>query len=123
VAKRVLVAEDEEDLHFLWRTVLERSGYEVVVAESGPDALAAARQTRPDAIILDGHLPGMSGAAVVAALASDDGLAHIPVVLMSGDPDAGRDLVRPPARSFMKPITPIELVRAIEELIGPGERA
>jgi two-component system alkaline phosphatase synthesis response regulator PhoP len=65
---KILVVEDNEDLAFGLRTVLEFEGYEVEVAASGPGGLERAAEGSPDLVILDLMLPGMSGYEVLRAL-------------------------------------------------------
>jgi len=65
---RILVVEDNEDLAFGLRTVLEFEGHEVDVAVDGPDGLERAADGAPDLVILDLMLPGMSGYEVLRAL-------------------------------------------------------
>src|SRR5580700_5384137 len=64
VAKRILVVEDEDAIRETLRYNLAREGYVVVEAATGPDALVIARSERPDLILLDVMLPGLSGLEV-----------------------------------------------------------
>jgi DNA-binding response OmpR family regulator len=68
MSPRILLVEDNVDLAAGIRYNLEREGYEVVAAENGADALALARGTTPDLVILDLMLPGMDGFAVLQEL-------------------------------------------------------
>ena len=86
MVRTVLVVDDHAGFRELARTVLEEGGYSVVgEACDGVTALAANRRLRPDAVLLDVHLPDMDGFAVAAAL----GLERPPprVVLTSADED------------------------------------
>jgi CheY-like chemotaxis protein len=65
---RVLVVEDEPDTAQTWVWLLERLGHEVATAGDGPTALRAAEACRPDVVLLDLGLPGMSGYEVAAEL-------------------------------------------------------
>jgi len=70
-AARVLVADDEEDMRLLIRTLLEAAdiGVEIVAeAASGDDALARWRDLRPDIVVLDQRMPGLSGMEVAARM-------------------------------------------------------
>lgn len=57
----ILIVEDEPSLIFTLRDTLENEGYKTLVAENGKDALEIIEQTKPDLMILDVMLPGMSG--------------------------------------------------------------
>jgi two-component system, cell cycle response regulator DivK len=81
--KTVLVADDKETSRELVRTVLEKSGYAVVEASDGIEALRKARQCRPDLIILDLHMPVLDGFAVVREIRLDQELALTPVMALT----------------------------------------
>jgi DNA-binding response OmpR family regulator len=66
--RRVLVVDDERPLAELVRSYLERDGFEVVLAFDGPSGLEAARQARPDVVVLDLGLPGLDGLEVCRQL-------------------------------------------------------
>ena len=68
---RVLVVDDMPETRRLMRRVLERSGIEVTEAGTGEEGLAAIRADRPDAVVLDLRLPGMSGFDVARAVRAD----------------------------------------------------
>lgn len=81
----ILVCDDSPDIRQLLSVVLERSGADVILAASGEDALASLTARRPDAVLLDLDLPGMSGLAVAEHLraAAYDG----PVIAVTGGGD------------------------------------
>ena len=65
---RVLVADDEENIRLVLRTLLKKHGYEVQVAASAEEALARVGQFDPDFVIADVRMPGMTGIELVAEL-------------------------------------------------------
>ena len=81
--KIVLIADDKATSRELVRTVLENSGYAVVEASDGLEALRNARQSKPDLIILDLHMPGMDGFGVVREIRRDPGLSSTPVMALT----------------------------------------
>jgi CheY-like chemotaxis protein len=81
---RVLIVEDNRDAAESLRDLLELSGCTVDVAYSGPKAIAAARQSRPDVILCDLGLPGMSGYEVATLLRHDDSLGDLRLIAISG---------------------------------------
>jgi CheY-like chemotaxis protein len=81
--KKVLVADDRETGRELVRTVLENAGYQVIEASDGTEAVAQARQFRPDLIILDIHMPGLDGFQVIEVLRREEGFAAIPIIALT----------------------------------------
>jgi two-component system phosphate regulon response regulator PhoB len=81
--ERILVVDDEEDILELVRYNLRKEGYEVLSATSGEQALAEARSTLPDLIVLDLLLPGVDGLDVCRLLKSDPRTARIPVIMLT----------------------------------------
>jgi CheY-like chemotaxis protein len=82
--KRILVVEDDRDLRFVIRMVLEQAGYEVVEAHDGVAAVESIRAEPPDLIIADLTMPVMSGAELVDEVRSNPATTLIPIVLMTG---------------------------------------
>ncbi len=82
---RILVVDDDGPILTLMRALLREYGFEAVIAGSGAQALELARAQPPNLILLDIHMPGMSGAEVIRAL-HGDGLARVPILILSGDP-------------------------------------
>ena len=78
----VLVVEDELSVRDVVRRYLEQEDYRVTVADDGPSGLAAARELRPDLIVLDVMLPGMSGLEVCEQLRTTDG-SSVPIIMLT----------------------------------------
>jgi signal transduction histidine kinase/DNA-binding response OmpR family regulator len=79
----VLVIDDDPVIHSLMKSFLNREGYTVTVAESGPAGLLRARELKPDVITLDIAMPGMDGWSVLSALKNDPAVREIPVVILT----------------------------------------
>jgi CheY-like chemotaxis protein len=77
----VLVADDDDDILLLVTTRLRRDGFEVVSARDGDEALALAREQRPDVAVLDIGMPGLDGLEVLERIRADDELRDMRVVL------------------------------------------
>jgi CheY-like chemotaxis protein len=82
--KRILVVEDNAASRELLALILKRSGYDVTEAATGLDAVDQAHVSRPDLIILDLGLPGITGDEVTARLKADPSTMDIPVIVNTG---------------------------------------
>lgn len=80
----VLVVDDVPDNLAVLHDALDESGYTVLVATNGADALQRAAAMRPDLVLLDAVMPGMDGFEVARRLKADPATAPIPVVFMTG---------------------------------------
>jgi CheY-like chemotaxis protein len=119
-ALRILHVEDNLDNLALVEQILARHReVELIAATLGGLALELARRHRPDVILLDLHLPDMSGMDVLSRLRSDPTTTEIPVVVVSADATAERiarlDAERV-AAYLTKPIDVRELLRVIESV-------
>ena len=83
VAKTVLIVEDNELNMKLFHDLLEAHGYDTVGTRSGIEALELARTHRPDLILMDIHLPEVSGLEVTKWIKDDPELQRIPVVAVT----------------------------------------
>src|SRR5947209_2859741 len=84
----VLVVEDFEDNRFMMRRLLEMSGYRVVEAVNGNQAVEAAERERPDIILMDLSLPMLDGLAATRRIRAHDGLSKVPIVAVSAHDSA-----------------------------------
>lgn len=87
---RVIVVEDDPDLVQMMAELLEELGMETSKARDGQEALHQIRQTSPDLVILDMHLPGLSGAEIIKKIRADQRLVNTKIVLMTADVTAAR---------------------------------
>src|ERR1700692_3674164 len=83
MAKKVLIVEDNELNMKLFHDLLDAQGYETLQTREGLQALALARQHRPDLILMDIQLPEISGLEVTKWLKEDDDLRTIPVIAVT----------------------------------------
>jgi CheY-like chemotaxis protein len=119
MALTVLVVDDYPDARLLLSYVLEDAGFHVIYAENGPEGIAQAREHRPAAIVMDLHLPGMSGVEVTRLMKADPELAGIPIVAhtlssapLTEEEHAIFDAV------CRKPSTPAAVVDALQRALG-----
>ncbi|MBI4469344.1 MAG: response regulator [Acidobacteria bacterium] len=88
----VLVIDDSVTFREELRRALETAGYTVFLSSSGEDGLRVAADRRPNAVIVDGILPGIDGASVIRRLRLDAALRGVPCVLLTGSEDKGAQL-------------------------------
>jgi CheY-like chemotaxis protein len=116
------MCDDNPEMLEITGTLLEERGYHVMLAHSGERALQSALTERPDVILLDLQLPGMSGVQTVTALREHPELASIPVVVLSVLPRSEEEMA---SHAFMdwieKPAKPAELFAALDRAIGPAD--
>ncbi len=103
--------------------ILEHSGgYEVVTEKDSRRAIAVARQFRPEIMLLDVDMPGMSGGEVAQEAKSDATLRRIPILFLTGlvsKSEAGNEEVESGGMSFLaKPVLPEVLLACVNKLVG-----
>jgi PAS domain S-box-containing protein len=86
--RRVLIVDDDDDFRSLMRTQLTHAGYVVLDARDAASAFQIARTAHPDVITVDLLMPGIDGWSFIDRLRQEEGLAHIPIVVVSGAADA-----------------------------------
>jgi two-component system, cell cycle response regulator DivK len=117
----VLVVDDFEDNRSMYAVYLSYSGYDVVEAADGVEAVEVARRTMPDIVVMDLSLPLMDGWEATRRLKADERTRHIPVIALTGHALAGhsRDAHAAGCDAFLsKPCLPENLVEKVQELIG-----
>ena len=123
--KRVLLVEDDPQTREIYGEILEYAGFAVSVAVDGEEALGLARSEIPALVLMDIHLPRLSGWDALQALKDDPRTRHIPVVAITAD--GGTDSVERAATSafesyHIKPVSPSDLLAEVRRLIGdPSE--
>ena len=113
----ILVVDDEPNVRFLVRMILEGAGYAVVEASHGGDALECAKESRPGLVVTDLMMPVMGGRELIERLRADPDTAAIPIVVLStsaGSLTTSADIV------LGKPFKPEVLVEAVGLLAGKG---
>lgn len=118
--KRILVAEDEQDVLNLVATNLKTAGYQVLKAENGESALEQVRSALPALVVLDLMLPGMTGLEVCKVLKGDPSTKPIPIIMLTAkaeevDRIVGLELG---ADDYVtKPFSPRELVLRVRSIL------
>ena len=113
----VLVVDDELKITRLVRDYLERAGMAVLTASDGPAALAAVRSAKPDLVILDLGLPGMSGLDVTTQLRRSSTIPIIVLTARSEETDRVVGLELGADDYVVKPFSPKELVARVRAVL------
>ena len=122
----VLVVDDFADNREMYSEYLSFSGYDVIEARNGKEAVDAAQERLPDIIIMDLSLPVMDGWEATRRLKADDRTRRIPVVALTGHALAGHSKGAKDAGcdSFLaKPCLPDQLVAEIRRMLAEGKPA
>jgi GAF domain-containing protein/CheY-like chemotaxis protein/HAMP domain-containing protein len=113
----VLIVDDDPAARELLTASLKSTGYRLVHASSGTEALALARTVRPDAITLDVMMPKPDGWDVLTALKADADLYDIPVIIVTMAPDRGIGLSLGAVDVLTKPVDRARLTALIHRLV------
>jgi DNA-binding response OmpR family regulator len=115
----ILVIEDQRQLCQLYGSVLGRSRHHVDLAYSGEDGVAQANQNRPDLIILDMMLPGMSGVEVARKLKESGVLPGASLIIATAVPDQAQPITQfcQTATVLTKPFQIKSLVSAVRHAL------
>ena len=122
--QRILLVDDDRDFVEATTAVLE-SVYAVDMAYGGKEALAKARASKPDLILLDVIMPGQDGFAVCEKLKADPELADVPVIMLTslaeGLGPSGKVGCVSEAEDYLeKPVRPAELLRRVNKFLPGG---
>jgi CheY-like chemotaxis protein len=121
VAALVLVVEDNEDNLFTLRQILATLSVELQAATSGREAIEYCRRRRPDLILMDMQMPGMSGLQATGAIRALPGGPTIPIIALTAQARQGdreRILAAGCDDYLSKPIEPKVLLAAIQRLLS-----
>jgi DNA-binding response OmpR family regulator len=117
----ILIADDDPDILSLVTLRLERSGYEVIGAGDGEQALAAAIARPPDLALLDVMMPKLDGYEVTARLRGNDATRHLPVILLTArvqEDDIARGVEAGADDYVAKPFSTHELRERVQAALG-----
>jgi DNA-binding response OmpR family regulator len=126
MSARIVVADDDPDIRRLIVFTLRRRGYDVQEAGRGDTALDLVRAQKPDLVVLDVMMPGLTGLEVAEALKANAETATIPIIILSAKGQASEVNagMGAGAQAYMvKPFAPQELAAKVAELLGPEKGA
>jgi CheY-like chemotaxis protein len=118
----VVCVEDEAGVIDLIRLILDRRGWKVLGALSGPEGLDIIRQQIPDLVLLDLMLPGMGGWAVYQHMKADEATRHIPVIVVTAKVEGIDEVLAKYIAKVddyvKKPFSPQELLDSIDRVLA-----
>ena len=117
----VLIVDDSPTEQHVFRTALEKQGFDTIVAGDGEEAISTAEQSHPDVIVMDVVMPGMNGFQATRKLSRNPATADIPVVIVSAkgqETDKIWGMRQGAAQYLVKPVTPAEVVAAVEAALA-----
>ncbi|MCZ7683416.1 MAG: response regulator [Sandaracinaceae bacterium] len=118
---KLLLVEDDRDAAAMLQLLLRHGGHDVVLASSGPEALRHASDHRPDVVVSDIRLPGMSGRELARALREDPEQHGVILIALSGfdrQVDRERSLAAGFDEHLVKPVSLSGLQHAIESALS-----
>ena len=119
----ILLAEDNETNIASISDYLSTKGYQVVVARNGAEAIARAREVRPDLILMDIQMPGMDGLEATRRIRTDSDLAEVPIIALTAlamPGDRERCIAAGADHYFSKPVSLKRLAAVIEAYVRPA---
>jgi CheY-like chemotaxis protein len=100
-----LIIEDDEDLSIIFNEALSAAGYETEIIRNGQEALDRLRNITPDVVVLDMHLPQVTGAAILKFIRSEKRLSFTNVVVTTADAIMGEQMRETADFVLIKPIS------------------
>ena len=122
-APKILLVDDEGLMLALYKAHLERAGYQLATAKSGEEGVELAARDKPDLIVMDVIMQGMTGLAALRALKTNDATKAIPVIILTAAVSQQYEAARREstsggaARFLTKPISPLQLLTEIQKIV------
>ena len=119
--KKIMAVDDERHIVRLIQVNLERSGFQVITAFDGPDALKKVEADKPDLIVLDVMMPRMDGFEVLKRLQANPETREIPVIMLTAkaqDTDVFRGWSSGVSAYLTKPFNPLELITFVKRILS-----
>jgi CheY-like chemotaxis protein len=120
--KKIMVVDDEENLIELVKAILETEGYEVMTASNGKECLEKLKTAKPDLILLDMMMPGMSGRETCESIRKDPKTKNLRVafVTVARFSEVGKDILKKlnAVDYITKPFDNKDLVSRVKKAVG-----
>lgn len=121
MSHKILIADDEPNIVVSLKYLLERGGYQVLVARDGQEAIDAIRRERPALVLLDVMMPKKSGFEVCQEIRSDPEMAGIRILMLTAkgrDTEVAKGLALGADAYMTKPFSTKELAAKVAEMLG-----
>lgn len=122
--KKIMVVDDEPYIARVIKFKLEQEGYIVISANDGITGLNKIREEKPDLVLLDVMMPGMTGYEVCQKIKGDAELAGIPVVILTAkgqERDREQGFSMGASDYITKPFSPNRLLELVKSIIGEAK--
>ncbi|MCK4909992.1 MAG: response regulator [Thermodesulfovibrionales bacterium] len=120
--KKILIVDDKDEVRELVDVTLQVEDYQILQCNNGDDAIRIARDEQPDLIIMDVMMPGeKDGFEATSIIKGATKTKHCKVIMLTGK---GQDIDKEKGYSvgadeyFVKPFSPLDLIRKVEEILG-----
>ncbi|ENO89623.1 response regulator transcription factor [Thauera linaloolentis] len=121
MAKKILIADDEQNIVISLEFLMKREGFEVVVANDGEEAARRIRSDCPDLVLLDVMMPKKSGFEVCQEIKADPAMAAVRILMLTAkgrDTEVAKGLALGADAYMTKPFSTKELVEKVRGLLG-----
>jgi two-component system alkaline phosphatase synthesis response regulator PhoP len=116
--EKILYADDDVEIQRIIKEMLDKEGFNIVIAADGQEALRLAKADKPDLIILDYLMPGLTGDQVCVALKAAPETRSIPVIMVTAYPGEKEKSLSSGAVDFLnKPIEKADLLHRIRSVL------
>lgn len=118
---KIMIVDDEPELIYIFKRIMEKAGYSVISAEGGMEGLDKVRQEKPDVVFLDIMMPDISGWDVLQKIKADMDLKDTKVFMLSikrDEKDIEMSMDLGADKHLKKPIRQMEIINAVKELKG-----
>jgi len=119
--KKVLIADDEQNIVISLEFLMKREGFEVLVANDGEEAIQRIRADQPDLVLLDVMMPKKSGFEVCQEVKADPALGAVRILMLTAkgrDTEVAKGLALGADAYMTKPFSTKELVEKVRSLLG-----
>ncbi len=119
--KKVLIADDEQNIVISLEFLMKREGFEVLIASDGEEAVSRIRADHPDLVLLDVMMPKKSGFEVCQEIKADPALAAVRILMLTAkgrDTEVAKGLALGADAYMTKPFSTKELVEKVRSLLG-----